>query len=256
MTGMGYVSRKTPIVSNRTRARGGDVRWNSPCSTPVSPQRFWPRRSGGRRKGTGRGSLSMDPLGFVDGVNLFVYAHSMPMALNDPSGLGCKLCLSNGELIDTIMESDDPDEIAACVYKFRIRSGPHRTGAGMTREQEKCGCVGIDDCGELFGGLAIENVEIIRAHGPVRRRFSFRYHCPQTTEGKCFAITAHECKKGFDQSLQDCLDACDEGGDDQELICKGWPKHLKKLCKIAAEEGEEQCRIFCRISRSDWKEIQ
>lgn len=62
MTGMGYVSRKTPIVSNRSRARGGDVRWSSPCSPPVSPQRIRPRRSDSRRKGGRRGSLSMDPL--------------------------------------------------------------------------------------------------------------------------------------------------------------------------------------------------
>jgi hypothetical protein len=96
MTGMGYFyssSNHPRRISNRTRARGAFVPFARSPSRSRSLHDSRSDRYLASRMVEQRGSLSQDPLGFVDGVNMYKYADLTPIFLNDPSGLSCKIRL-------------------------------------------------------------------------------------------------------------------------------------------------------------------
>lgn len=88
MTGMGYFhcDKFRRHRSNRTRARGGNLHSHRSRSTATSSRSYRCERVWRSSRLAQRGSLSIDPLGFADGVNLFLYVSARPVNLVDPSG--------------------------------------------------------------------------------------------------------------------------------------------------------------------------
>jgi hypothetical protein len=93
MTGMGYFqsSNHPRRISNRTRARGANPYQHRPTSTPTSPRSYRYERVSQLSMVEQRGSLSIDPLGFVNGANLYWYVANRAPDLEDPSGLEWKV---------------------------------------------------------------------------------------------------------------------------------------------------------------------
>ena len=75
----------------------------------------------------------------VDPARLYLFLRSRPLVRNDPRGLGCSICLKNPVLEETIYETDDPDDVVACIYSYEFDVDHPRHGqsttASMTVEQ-------------------------------------------------------------------------------------------------------------------------
>jgi len=113
MTGMGYFhcNKFRRRTSNRTRARGANLYQHRPTSTLTSPRIFRCERVSKNSMVEQRGSLSQDPLGFVDGPNLFPYVTGNPVDLGDPSGLETCPPHPDGVKLNPPIRPDEPVEV-------------------------------------------------------------------------------------------------------------------------------------------------
>ena len=89
MTGMGYAfqNKKPKHLPTRLRARGANIPPHRPTPTTISPRYSRAQRVWQSSRLAQAGSLSIDPLGFVDGGNLYRYVINSPISRNDPSGM-------------------------------------------------------------------------------------------------------------------------------------------------------------------------
>jgi RHS repeat-associated protein len=201
--------------------------------------------------------LGRDPLGFVDGANVYrAYFHLLG---TDPQGTGCKICLKPLQLVEVVYEEDDPDEIESCIYKFEFdEDNPQHfqmLPPGILDCDRRKGCIPVLDCrqADLRPFVGVDGYRygeaVLYPRPPVQKRWWGEAECPEPDElpaGFCIGISGMNCPN-FRDSLRECMREC-QNAEAMERYCYAAPnKALKRLCLASVEAGQDACRDFCRM---------
>jgi len=167
-----------------------------------------------------------DPLGYVDGTALYEYARLNPIVGTDPRGLTCKVtfeCCHIGTVWD---DPGDFDDGKTCVYSC-VETRRETTGSGVVVCEPTPGGYAVPS-----GPLVFVNRKKEEGCAPCRGCHSYSLLFASTTFDR-------NCDK------QDCYNACDDGEDMAEWICKGLKGGYKAACKVLVEMAESTCYELC-----------
>ncbi len=175
--------------------------------------------------------LTHDPLGYVDGMNLYEYARSNPLRILDPFGAACKVvfdCVLSKERLSADCCTRD------CYYRCRETRREEKGGGDLSCDDVPKPMFTEDSkrhsswwCGKTYGLIGCPG-KCKESYGYVRLYYTTREY------------PSRKCSKTA------CRNVCDGAKKTESGLC-GKIKDPKKraLCEVATAAAKGACYLWC-----------
>lgn len=176
-------------------------------------------------------------MGYVDGAHLYQYSMGTPIAGGDPTGLACQVFFECRLFLFGYDDPDDPSQ------KFCHYSCCEVRRRGITRPGGQVACDPDQGIWAPPQDICYADTKVVDANQPCPGRY---------TDSVIFDDTyfTKSCDK------QKCYQACQDGSDIAEFICRRFRGPLKLACKAIVAAAHLDCVSCCdAFCKRQWAAI-